>query len=327
MLTTPNGKLAVQAAAESVPFDQFERVVIAIRKDHDEAFGASKALRRAIGSGPEIVVIEHDTNGPAETVAVMIERAGVSGPILIKDADSFFPQTPIPQGSFVTLCDLRKCLEVSSVGAKSFATLNENGLISQIVEKSVSSNFICVGLFAFSSADFYMTCLNKIRKTPTKGEIFVSNVVYEAISSGEPFHPHLVEDFVDVGTLRDWQAFAAKQKLYIVDIDGVIFHNQSEFFPPYWGDAPTPIQPNVDCLKSFQENGAQLVFVTSRPEKYRAATEKALADLGLVMHALVMGASHAPRVLINDFAPSNPYPSAQAINIVRNSADLPKMIS
>ena len=40
------------------------------------------------------------------------------------------------------------------------------------------------------------------------------------------------------------------------------------------------------------------------------------------MMNLVMGLPHCQRVIINDFARSNPYPSCSAINIPRNENEL-----
>jgi hypothetical protein len=37
---------------------------------------------------------------------------------------------------------------------------------------------------------------------------------------------------------------------------------------------------------------------------------------------LIMGLPHCKRVIINDFAKSNPYPSCEAINLPRNSDNL-----
>jgi len=41
---------------------------------------------------------------------------------------------------------------------------------------------------------------------------------------------------------------------------------------------------------------------------------------------LVMGLPHSQRILINDFAKSNPYPSAAAINMPRNKNDLKELL-
>ena len=41
-------------------------------------------------------------------------------------------------------------------------------------------------------------------------------------------------------------------------------------------------------------------------------------------HNIIMGLPHSQRVLVNDFADSNPFPSCVAINIPRNSENLEK---
>ena len=326
MLTTPEGRLAVEVAAASVPAGIVTRRVIAIRADHDAAFGGGSALRRAFGDDIEILVLDRETNGPAHTVATMIEKAGVKGPILIKDADSFFVPAPIMKKNFVAVVDLRQALDMSRVGAKSFVTLNEHGLIAGITEKEVVSNYISCGLYGFTDAAEFLRCFKTVRDLAL-GETFVSHIISEGLGRGDAVWPHFVNDFVDVGTLDDWRAYTATRRVYFCDIDGVVFKNQSAFFPPFWGDDPEPITENIAHLKKLTSDGGQLIFVTSRSEAYREATLRALDSVGLKAHALVMGCAHAARVMINDFADSNPYPTASAINIARNQPDLARLLS
>ena len=39
---------------------------------------------------------------------------------------------------------------MNNVGAKSFAVINENNLVVEMVEKSLASNFVNVGLYGFA---------------------------------------------------------------------------------------------------------------------------------------------------------------------------------
>ena len=326
MLTTPDGRLSVSLAAASVARGAVARQVIAIRSDHEAQFGGAEALRRAFGPNLEVLVLDHDTQGPADTVALMIERAEVTGPILIKDADSFFEPTDTSFDNFVAVADLRECLGMSRVGAKSFALLNEQGLITDIVEKQVASNYVSVGLYGFSDASMFMEQFSSIKEFSTD-EIFVSHVIAEGLRRGKVFRPQFVSGLVDVGTLEEWKVFTSQRKTIFCDVDGVVFRNQSGYFPPFWGDSPSLLEENVNHLLNLQKQGAQIVFVTSRPESYRAITQSSLEAAGFRIHALVMACAHAPRILINDFADSNPYPSASAINIARNQPDLKRLLS
>ena len=55
-------------------------------------------------------------------------------------------------------------------------------------------------------------------------------------------------------------------------------------------------------------------------------TEEELKNKGIAYDELVMGLPHSQRILINDFAKSNPYPSAAAINMPRNKNDLKELL-
>ena len=72
--------------------------------------------------------------------------------------------------------------------------------------------------------------------------------------------------------------------------------------------------------------GCKIIFTTSRLEKHRKVTQNVLDDLGFDGCDLIMGVHHTKRVLINDYANSNPYPTAVAVNIKRDSEDLGDLI-
>lgn len=322
MLTLPEGELALARAAASVPRDAYNRIVAAIRAEHEERYGAVSLLKRIFGQAVDVVVFDRDTQGPADTVAQMIRRAGVTGAVAIKDADSFFAPAPLPDQGFVALCDVRENPQMSNVGAKSFAVLNENGLVVEMIEKSLASNYVSVGLYGFGDAAAYLDTFAAVARANETGEIFVSQVMNRAIAGGVVIRPHLVSNFIDVGTLPDWRRYVRARGSIVTDLDGVVFRNHSAYFAPFWDDEDIAIDDNVAALRTWQEQGAQLIFMTARPETWRQKTERALNALGLVPHALIMGCNHGRRFLVNDHAATNPYPSAVAVSVERNSANL-----
>lgn len=327
MLTMPDGQLALGRAAASVPQDAFDRIVVAVRADHEEKFGCRALLHRSFGDRAEVLVLPHDTRGPADTVAEMIRRADVNGPFAVKDADSFFEPAALPQGSFVTLCDVRKMPQMSNVGAKSFAVLSDQDLVVQMVEKSLVSNFVSIGLYGISDAALYLETYAAAAHDCTDGEIFLSHVLNRLARDGEPVRALHVDDFIDVGTLKDWRRFVRGHGTLVCDLDGVVFENHSRYFPPYWDDEDVPIAANVAELKRWQKKGAQLIFMTARPEALRARIEATLSGLGLKPQALIMDCLHGRRFLINDYAGSNPHPTAVAINLHRNAPVLSDLLA
>lgn len=319
MLTLPEGDLALARAAASVLAGDYDRVLIAVRAEHQAKYQARDLLGRIFGSRAEVLVLDRDTRGPADTVAEMLRRGGVAGPFAIKDADSFFDPAPLPEGSFVALSDVRRSPHMTNVGAKSFAVINENDLVVEMVEKSLASNFVSVGLYGFADAAAYLSHFDTLAGTEGTQEIFVSHVMNRAIATGMVVAPLEVSGLIDVGTLEDWRRHVRPRSTIVTDLDGVVFENHSRYFPPFWTDPDKPIEANVAALRRWQEDGAQLIFMTARPEAFRRKTHDALLALGLAPHALIMDCLHGRRFLVNDHAASNPHPAAVAISTERNS--------
>jgi hypothetical protein len=327
LLTSPSGELMLERALRSVANASDQRIVIGALKEHLHEMGGLGAIRRALGDRVEIVEFETVTAGPAATVADMINAASVTGPIFIKDCDSWFHPSESVFDNNISIVDLRDFPNTKNIPGKSFVVLNENMVITEIREKYICSPYISVGGYGFDDASEYLKFYEKLLLDRSDAEPFISHVILESIRSGLVFRGVSVTGYYDVGTLEAWNEFRESSNLYIMDIDGVVLKNAGQFIPPLWDDEDIPLADNVATLKSMIEKGAQVVFVTSRPERYRQKTESALRACGLSWHAAIFGVSHSRRILVNDFAPSNPYPSAVAVNLVRNGDDLKKYLN
>ena len=159
------------------------------------------------------------------------------------------------------------------------------------------------------------------------GECYISHIIFEMMLSGSTFYGTKTTDFKDWGTLDAWNKYKSQYKCLFVDIDGTLITNSSHHFPPYIGSGE-PIENNIDFLAELHEQGkTKIILTTSRPEKYRQLTVMELQTKGVPYDELVMSLPHCQRVIINDFARSNPYPSCKAINIPRNTDDLKEYFS
>jgi len=214
---------------------------------------------------------------------------------------------------------LSKNPDIRNAPAKSYTITNEQGIITSVVEKQIVSNSFCVGGYQFASIGEYVDTFEKLKNNATS-EIFVSNIIDYMISNGKVFTEKEVENFIDVGTADDWFKFNNKPT-YFCDIDGTIVKSKDFHNEPY-----EPIQSNVNALLKEQARGCKLVFVTARKKKYEDYTNKMLTEMGFVDYVLVMEVNHSRRVLINDYASSNPFPSAVALNLKRDSDNLGDMI-
>ena len=245
-------------------------------------------------------------------------------PVLVKDCDSFartnldFSQQT--EGNYIVVADLKVHTDVTNVAAKSFAVLNENSMITNIVEKDVVSNYICTGMYGFASAEKYINAYLSIKdKASENVEIFISHVIKELLQD-EPFEAVQAEEFIDCGTYEDFIKVQQKNAIYFVDLDGTIWFNQSKLFDNHYETPKVPIPAAVEYFQDKILKGARIMFTTARPESQRGSVEYTLFNvLGFPRTKVIMGLPHGPRVLVNDFSKTNPGPSAIAINATRDS--------
>ncbi len=316
LLTDYAGRLMIENAAAN--YIGKHRVTVVILKEHDEKFLARRKLEEAFGNKIDIVMLDKPTIGPADTVYQAIKRGRVNlnSPLLIKDCDGFY-ETEEKEGNVIYIAKLSNHPRIRTAGAKSYTLTNEQGIINSVVEKKIVSDHFCVGGYQFETAQSFVDAFDKLLIT---SEVFVSNIVDYMILQGSLFFESEVENFIDVGTADDWFDYNNKPT-YFCDIDGTIMKSKWDYYEPY-----DVLWDNVTALLNEKKRGCKIIFTTSRLEKHRKTTESMLNAIGFDGCQLIMEIHHTKRVLINDYANSNPYPSAVAINIKRDSEDLGDML-
>lgn len=301
----------------------YDKVHIGILKEHDEKFEASAFLRHELGDNIDIIIIDKVTQGPADTVAHIIKKSNIdkNSSILIKDCDSFFDHD-ITDGNYVCVSSIAEHFILKRVAQKSFVVSNNQGIITDIVEKSVISDTFCVGGYKFNSAELYLKMFESIK---SEREIFVSDVVQKCLQSNIIFSEKRVTNYIDVGTSDEWFDYNKKPAIFC-DIDGTIIKNQTRVGSNSYHSPATPLPNTVKHLLLYQKKGAQFIFTTSRPESLEGVTRQILDSLGFVNYKLVMGIHNATRIIVNDYNNNNPYPRAVAVNVYRDSDELNRVM-
>jgi len=298
-------------------------ITIGILKEHDEKYYASDFIKHEFGDKfadkVNVIVLDKVTNGPADTVYQILQKSNISDDqeFLIKDCDSFF-EHEITQGNYVCVSDISEHEVLNKLASKSFIISNEQGIITNIIEKKVVSNKFCVGGYKFNSVGEYK---NTFEKISTEKEIFVSDVISVMLQNGVVFTEKLVTEYTDVGTSQEWFKYNDRPVIFC-DIDGTVVKSQSRVGVNTFDDVPIPLENNVKRLLQLQEQGAQFIFTTARKNQYFVQTDTMLQNLGFENFTLIMDLQNAKRILINDFNVANPFPRAEAINIERNSDTL-----
>ncbi len=324
LLTDYTGKIMIENVI--APYVGLHRIRMVVLAEHQERYRVVEMMEKIFGGSVEVAVLPERTKGPAETVYRGLLAAGVDSQagVLIRDCDSFFNHDALIPGNRVHVASLDDHPNIRNAAGKSYVIANDQGIVDTIVEKSIVSNVFCVGGYQFNKAADFISAYENL--SSAAGEPFVSNCIDYLISRGAVFEIQRSSEWVDVGTAKDWTDYNDRPTIFC-DIDGTIVENQSQWGSKNYFTDPVPLTENVAALVSAAELGCQIIFTTARPEKYRARTTEVLDGLGFRGYQLLMGLHHSRRILINDYAPSNPYPSAVAINLRRDSRELPAMLN
>jgi len=325
MLTHPkNNRFMVVEAISGLNLDFFDSIKFVCLREHEEKYQFTKGFLREIDDiglteKASIVFLEDQTSSQSETVYRAVKEFCIEGFIFIKDSDGYYECDLTEATNQVAYFDLNDMDDINA-RTKSYVQLDVNGIVTNIVEKKVISSTFSCGGYGFESAEEFCSTYEKL--SGMEGECYISHIIFEMMLSGSMFTGTKTSNFKDWGTLDVWKEYKKDYKTLFVDIDGTLITNSSIQFPPYVGEG-TPLTNNISYLRNLYNSGkVHIILTTSRPEFMRQTTVKEMERHGIPYDQLVMGLPHCKRIVINDFAKSNTYPSCEAINIPRNQDNL-----
>ncbi len=326
MLTHPNGNLMLAEAIRGLVFPQLDKIYLTVLAAHLKEFQCLDGIKKQfqqIGLGENLVVIALDepTQSQPETVARAIEKGKITGPICIKDSDNYF-RLKVPSTNFVSVVDLNQVGFINPSN-KSYANVNENHFVTNIVEKRVISNFFCSGAYGFEDAQEYLRYFNALSGLKN---LYISHIIYQMLLENKAFSAAVCSEYSDWGTLKDWNRFKSGFGTLFVDLDGTLVVNSGEYFEPLWGTTEG-IKENIQAINRLYDSGkVQIIITTSRKEEARDLTLQQLTREGVRYHQIFFGLNNGKRIVVNDYDRSNPFKSCDSVNIARDSADLSEMI-
>jgi len=329
MLSHPmSHRMMVTEAISGLNLDFFDNIYFICLQQHEDKYSFMKGFVAELDDAglrakSNIVLLPEQTDSQSETVYTFLSGYDLDGFIFIKDSDGFY-KCDVEERNQVAYFDLNDMDDINA-RTKSYVDLDVNDVVTNIVEKKVISSTFSSGGYGFADAKQFCKTFEKLQDMD--GECYISHIIFEMMLSGSTFYGTKTTDFKDWGTLDAWNKYKSQYKCLFVDIDGTLITNSSHHFPPYTGSGE-PIEDNIDLLAELHEQGkARIILTTSRPERLRQLTIQELQTKGIPFDELVMGLPHCQRIVINDFARSNPYPSCSAINIPRNENNLTEFLS
>ena len=323
----PN-RFMVTEAILGLNLDFFDNIYFICLQEHEDKYHFTKGFvseldELGLREKSNIVLLAEQTNSQSETVYTFLSGHELEGFIFIKDSDGFY-RCDVEERNQVAYFDLNDMDNINAK-SKSYVELDINNVLTNIVEKKVISPTFSSGGYGFADSKEFCSTYEKLQDM--EGECYISHVVFEMMLNGSTFYGTKTSDFKDWGTLDAWNKYKSQYKCLFVDIDGTLVTNSSIHFPPYVGSGE-PLRGNIDYLADLHQSGkVKIILTTSRPNRLRQITVSEIQSKGIPYDELIMGLPHCQRVLINDFAKSNPSPSATAINMPRNQDILKEFLS
>jgi len=328
LLTHPRGSLMLIESISNIDLNCFDAIYFTVLREHLDKFGCENGLNKAILQAglqgkAKLVIIDKPTSCQPETIRVTIEQENIKGSIFIKDVDNQFECKPINKNSIV-IYDLN-LMDLVNPRNKSYVNINENLLIDNIVEKQVTSPYFCCGGYSFESVNVFNKYYDKISKIHGN-DFYISHIIYAMLLDNIVFTPIWAQKYEDWGTDNDWQKYRTTFATLFVDIDGTLIYASAEYFEPSIGNTKA-IQENINYLNKLHNTGRiQIILTTARKKEYEIITKEQLKKCGLKYDDILFGIFHSKRIIINDYSDTNPYPSCEAINVIRDSIDIETLL-
>lgn len=327
-LTMPTGRMMFEEVMRNLTQCHFQKKYVVCVEEQVKSFTDLSVVQEIVREADAmLLVLPNHTNSQAETIkaALQIEPACGSEGFFIKDCDNLFDFTLPKVKNFVSVQNLHEVGRTNAAN-KSYVRLDEFGRVVSIEEKRIISDLFCSGGYAFESRQTFIQAYNKITAaTDVDEEIYISHVIHQCLLDGIDFYSQPISNYVDLGTHSEYLEFTQSHQVIFCDIDGVLLKNGGRMHPNGW-ETPV-IESNVEHLKKLQtDQGVSIYLTTSRNKVAADYAVRLLSKSGLVISGILHSLPHGKRILINDFSPTNPFPSAISINLNRDSNDLDRYL-
>jgi hypothetical protein len=332
LLTMPNGKLMIEQSVSRINCEKFDKVYVLALKEHIKKYvnykNLLKSLKKNISKKVEIFQINKDTSCQADTVLNFLNAKKIKSSFLIKDCDNEFSidEKILRQkklSNSVYAIDI-KTLELIDAKSKSYIEKDLYNKVTNIVEKKIISDFFCCGAYGFNNpVEFIKSAKKLLQKSKN---VYISHIILDLLLNGKSFNYSKADKYTSWGTVQEYRIWQKKSLTIFCDFDGCLVKNGSKIFSS--GNKIVPLQKNLIELKNLQSaNDVELIITTSRPDDEVHKIKKVLDKFKIKYYKIITGLNHSRRILVNDFANTNPYPSSVAINTERNSEELSGIFS
>jgi dTDP-glucose pyrophosphorylase len=198
---------ATESVRTALPVRELVYVVL---EEHVRTFAIEEVIRDRYPAA-RVVTVPEATGGAAESAAIGVATLASAGPIAINDCDHAFDGGVLR----VLAASLRTAARGALVGFRSaspayaYAVLDENGLVTETIEKRVVGEFAIAGCYLFDSAQTFLNGFARYRAECRYPELYVSGIYNLLLRAGAR---------VEFGELAEHMAFGTPEELARLDV-------------------------------------------------------------------------------------------------------------
>lgn len=329
-LISVDGKPMIQRAVETLNLSG--HYIYVIRKyTEDKNNDLLHATLKKITPDCDIITIDKLTNGSAETCLEASSFIDNDKELIITNCDQL-----MEWNSYEFLSTIRNLnidgavITYNSKDPKnSFADVNSEGYVTNIVEKEVISDNALIGVHYWKHGhDFVSSTKEMISKNiKHKNEYYVGPTYNELIKKNKKIFSFKLNsnEYIPVGTPEDLNIYIGRKKEYdknkpktiLCDLDGTIFKHAHKYsnIKNIDNEILTGVRKKFDEWDSL---GHKIILMTGRKESARKLTEELLEKYMIPYDILLMGIGNGQRILINDKITSNSFDRAIGVNVITN---------
>ena len=329
-LTCPNGNIMLYEVIKNIDLLNINNIFIIVNKHIIEKYytiNDFKNIFSNINKNITIDTILENTKNLPETIYNCINKYNITNSIFIKDYKSIIKCKPSSNNSIYYIHYNNDNTILSRLDNKSTIQFDSLNHLVNISEKELVSNYIGIGGYIFENTDIFKKTYKELLKVRNINTFSIAHIIYKCILNNIIFNAIEIDTYYDFTYYEDWKKYCLKFKTLFIDIDGTLVLNSGEYSKQKWGDTDQ-LSENVKFLKELYKTGyIQIILTTSRKNKYEKTTLEQLKQFKIPYDNILFDLYHCKRYLVNDYADSNPYPSAIAINLKRNSNNLKELFS
>ena len=197
----------VCSSIKGLPYNNFDKIYVVVLQTHCDKYELETKLSedfKTLGLDITIVKIHSPTTSASQTVCACLEFENITGEVYVKDCDDYFKIDELNPDE-ISVVSLNDCGRIHASN-KSYVKINDQDIVTTIVEKNVISSDFCCGLYSFKDSYDFINSYNDL-KDAHEGEIYISHIIFNMMLNDKIFKINRATDFIDWGTQTDWDIY------------------------------------------------------------------------------------------------------------------------